>query len=209
MTILTGLWCWLSNSLPWVCLSLFHLRRVAGPGHELGSTSWCRRGLSQGLVVHLWQRGLTWRVGMRLMQVARSLLVATSPPVLPILGGKGSMGVGTPNVSQSSASLSFSSAVFQVGLLFMYLINEALHLTGLCLIWFGVTILSFWSHPSLFCNIWQFNVKAAVAPHPIIQKEVDELLDKRVIEPSPGGAGFYSSIFVVPKHTEASGPYLT
>ena len=57
------------------------------------------------------------------------------------------------------------------------------------------------SHPPLFCNFQQFNVKVATTHHPIIQKEVDELLAKGAIEPSSGGAGFYSSIFVVPKHT--------
>ena len=54
--------------------------------------------------------------------------------------------------------------------------------------------------PPLLCIYWQFNVKVAAAHHPIIQKEVDELLAKGVIEPSSGGAGFYSSMFVVPKH---------
>ena len=44
-------------------------------------------------------------------------------------------------------------------------------------------------------------MKVATTHHPIIQKEVDELLDKVVIEPSSGGAGFYCSTFVVPKHT--------
>ena len=68
----------------------------------------------------LWLRGLTWRVGMRLIQVARSLLVAVSLPVLPILGGKGSVEVGTPDVSWSSVSSSSSSAVFQVGMLFKF-----------------------------------------------------------------------------------------
>ena len=56
------------------------------------------------------------------------------------------------------------------------------------------------SHPPLFHNFQQFNVKAAAVHHPIIQKEVDELLAKGVIEPS-SGAGFYSNMFVVPKHT--------
>ena len=37
---------------------------------------------------HLWLRGLPWSVGMRLVQVARSLLVAVSPPVLLRLGDK-------------------------------------------------------------------------------------------------------------------------
>ena len=56
-------------------------------------------------------------------------------------------------------------------------------------------------HNMGFCNFQQFNVKAAAAHYPIIQKEVDELLAKGVIEPSSGGNGFYSSVFVVPKHT--------
>ena len=79
--------------------------------------------------------------------------------------------------------------------------GEALHPTGLCLIWFGATIFSLDSHPPLFCNFQLFNVKVPAAHHPVIQKEVDELLAKGAIEPSSGGAGFYSSVFVVPKHT--------
>ena len=120
MAILTGLWHRFSSSLPSVYHSIFLLRGVARPGHGLGSISWCRRDLCQGLVVHLWLRGLTWRVRMRLIQVTRSLLVAVSPPVLPILGGKGSVGVDTPDVSWFSASSSSSSAVFQVGMLFKF-----------------------------------------------------------------------------------------
>ena len=61
--------------------------------------------------------------------------------------------------------------------------------------------LQLWSHPPLFYNIWQFNVKMAAAHHPIIEKEVDDLLSKGAMEPSCGGAGFYSSMFVVPKYT--------
>ena len=98
------------------CLSLSLLRGVARPGHGLGSISQCRRDLCQDLVVLPWQRGLTWRQGMQLIQVARSLLVAVSPPVLLILGGKGSMGVSAHDVSQSSVSSSSSSAVFFFGL---------------------------------------------------------------------------------------------
>ena len=64
------------------------------------------------------------------------------------------------------------------------------------------------SHPPLFHNFWQFNVKAVAAHHLIIQKEVDELLSKGVIEPSSGGDGFYSSMFVVPKHTGGLWPIL-
>ena len=64
------------------------------------------------------------------------------------------------------------------------------------------------SHPPLFCNFQQFNVKAVTTHHPIIQKEVDELLAKGAIEPSSGGAGFYSSMFVVPNHTGGLGRIL-
>ena len=50
----------------------------------------------------------------------------------------------------------------------------------------------------LFHDFWHFNVKVAAAHHPVIQKGVDELLAKGAIELPLGGAGFYSSVFVVP-----------
>ena len=53
----------------------------------------------------------------------------------------------------------------------------------------------------LFCNFWHLNVRAVAAHHPVIQREVDELFPKGAIELSSGGAGFYSNMFVVPKHT--------
>ena len=68
-----------------------------------------------------------------------------------------------------------------------------------------------WSHhlqlqscPPLFRDFQHFNVRVAAAHHPVIQKEVDELLAKGAIEPSSGGAGFYCSMFVVPKHCEGA-----
>ena len=64
------------------------------------------------------------------------------------------------------------------------------------------------SCPSLFHDFWQFNVKAAAAQHPIIQREVDELLAKGAIELFSGGAGFYSSMFVVPNCTGDLQPIL-
>ena len=48
-----------------------------------------------------------------------------------------------------------------------------------------------------------------MAHHPIIQKEVDELLTIGVIEPSSGGAGFYSSIFWFLSILVACSPYIT
>ena len=61
-------------------------------------------------------------------------------------------------------------------------------------------------HPALFCNFKQFSIKAS--HHPIISKEVDELLTRGVIEPSSGAAGFYFIVFVVPKCTGGLWPIL-
>ena len=144
--------------------------------------------------------------------MVRSLLVVLFPPVLLSQEGKVGMVVSAPDVSQpstSSSSSSSTSAPFQVGMLFKFLDQwKALHPTGLCLIWFGATIFSL--DPVLPCSVtfWHFNVKAAAAHHPVIQKEVDELLAKGAIEPSSGGAGFYSSVFVVPKCTRGLRPIL-
>ena len=119
------------------------------------------------------------------------------------------MGVDATDVSWSSASSSTSSAVFQVGMLFKVFYQ-----------WISITSnrivlnviqghqLQLWFHPPLFHNFWQFNVKAATTHHPIIEKEVDELLAKGVIEPSSGGGGFYSSVFLVPKCTGCLQPML-
>ena len=53
--------------------------------------------------------------------------------------------------------------------------------------------------PLLFYYLQQFNIKAAMDVHPIIQKEVDELLAKDAIELLTGGVHLYSNVFVVPK----------
>ena len=63
-------------------------------------------------------------------------------------------------------------------------------------------------YPLLFCEYKWFNIKASLAHHPIIQKEMDELLVKGVIEPSTGGASFCSNVFVVSKHTSGLQPIL-
>ena len=142
---------------------------------------------------------------MRLIQVARSLLVAVSPPVLLRLGEKEVMGVGIADMPESSASSAFpssTSATFQVGMLSKFF-DQWRSITSnrfvLNMVWGHHLQLR--SHPPLFPTFWQFNAKAAAAHHPIIQKEFDELLAKGAIEWSSGGAGFYSSMFVAPKYT--------
>ena len=104
---------------PWAIVSLFPLRWMSKPGHSLVSISLCKRGPCQGLVVPLCLGGLTWRAGLRLIQVARKLLVVVSLTVLLILGRKGGPcgGQALLMCHHSSASSSFSSVVFQVGVL--------------------------------------------------------------------------------------------
>ena len=51
-------------------------------------------------------------------------------------------------------------------------------------------------------------MKAVAGYHPIIEKEVDELPSKGASEPSSGGAGFYSNVFVVLKHIGGLQPIL-
>ena len=157
------------------CLSLFPLREVAKPGLSLVSISLCKRGLCRGLLVPLWLRGLTWRVGLRVMQVARSLQV-TVLSLLIIFIGDGEWRSITPNR-------------------FVLNMVQGHHL-------------QLRSCPPMFCYFQQFNVKVAATHHPIIQREVDELLSKGGIEPSSGGAGFYSSVFVVPRQTGGLWPTL-
>ena len=121
------------------------------------------------------------------------------------------MGVSIPDVpeSASSASSSSTSAAFQVGMLFKFF-DQWRSITSNRFVLNKVQAhhLQLRSHPPLFCDFWHFNVNAAAAHHPVIQREVDELLAKGAIEPSSGGAGFYSSVFVVPKCTGGLWPIL-
>ena len=111
------------------------------------------------------------------------------------------VGVGTPDVPQPSTSSSSTSATFQVGMLFKFFDQwKSITSNRFVLNMVQGHHIQLRSHPPLFRDFWHFNVKAAAAHHPIIQKEVDELA-KEAIEPSSSGAGFYSSMFVVPKHT--------
>ena len=146
---------------------------------------------------------------MRLVQ--RRLLVTLFPPVLLSQEGKVGMGVGTPDVPQpstSSPSSSSTSTTFQVGMLFKFFDQWRSITSNRFVLNMVLGHLQLRSCPPLFCDFWHFNVKAAAAHHPVIQKEVDEFLAKGGIEPSSGGAGFYSSVFVVPKHTGGLHPIL-
>ena len=114
-----------------------------------------------------------------------------------------------PQPSTSSSSSSSTSTMFQVGMLFKFF-DQLRSITSnrfvLNMVWGHHLQLR--SHPPLFHDFQHFNVKVPAAHHPVIQKEVDELLAKGAIEPSSSGAGFYSSMFVVPKHTQGLHPIL-
>ena len=152
MAILTGLWQRLSNSLPWVCLSL-PSQRGGKARPQTGFHFMVQKRSVPGSSGQPLAKRPHLEIGMRLIQVARSVLVTVSPPVVPILGGKGSLEVSTPGVSQSSTSSSSSSAVFQVGMLFKFFDQ-----------WRGIICnryvlnmvwghhLQIRSHASLFCN---------------------------------------------------------
>ena len=153
--------------------------------------------------------------------MVRSLLLAVSPPVLLSLEERG---VGSALLMCWSPQLlhpphHLHLQLFRLVCFSDILINEeALPPTGLC--FRSITSNRFvlnmvWGHhlqlrscPSLFHDFWCFYVKVVTAYYPVIQKEVDELLAEGAIEPSSGGAGFYSSVFVVPKHTGGLQPML-
>ena len=55
-----------------------------------------------------------------------------------------------------------------------------------------------------FCILFffkQFNTKAALVHHSIIQKKMDDMFIDGAFEPSTCGAAFYTNLLVVPKHT--------
>ena len=115
------------------------------------------------------------------------------------------MRVSTPDVPEPSASSAFSSstsAAFQVGMFFKYF-DQWRRITSNRFVLDMVQVhhLQLRSRPPLFHDFQHFDVKEVAAHHPVIQREIDELLAKGVTEPSSGSAGFYSSVFVVPKHT--------
>ena len=70
----------------------FPLEMGGKTSHVLGSASVCKRDLCGSPVVPLWLRGLTRRVALRLIQVARSVLVVLSLPALLMLGRRGPWG---------------------------------------------------------------------------------------------------------------------
>ena len=156
MAILIGLWHRLTL---WFYLSLFLLRGVARPDHLLGSSSQYRRdlcqGLCQGLVGHLCLRGLTWECGNEAHPSVKKSAGGSVSTSSAESRRKGTLGLALP-VCQSHQLLQpphhLHLQLFRLVCFSNFLINgEALHPTGLCIIWFGVTIFSL--GPILPCSV--------------------------------------------------------
>ena len=64
------------------------------------------------------------------------------------------------------------------------------------------------SHPPLFCDFWQFNVKVVAFHHPVIQRMLMSFLLREQLNPLLVVLVFYSSVFEVPKHTRGLQPIL-
>ena len=64
--------------------------------------------------------------------------------------------------------------------------------------------LQLWCCPQLLYSFKWFIIKAVIAHYLIIQKKMDKLFAKGAIELATGGAGFYSSVFVVPPKCTSS-----
>ena len=117
---------------------------------------------------------------MRLVKVAEILMVLVSLSALLILWRKVAMGDGIPDVLQSTASSSSSSSfVVQAGTLpqFLYQWRSITSNRFVINMVKGQHLQLRYQAPS-FHNFTQFDIKVAAAHHPIIQKEVDELLKK-------------------------------
>ena len=155
MAISTGLWHRLSNSLPWAFLSFFPSKRGGKVRPQPGFHFMVQKRPVPGSGAHIWLRNLIWRVGMRLIQVSRSLLVVVSLPAQLIPGERGTIGVSAPDVLQSSASLSSSSAVFWIGILSCFLDQwRSITSNRFVLNMVQGHHLQLRSHPPLFCNFW-------------------------------------------------------
>ena len=122
---------------------------------------------------------------------------------------KGGCGAALLMCHSPQASPSSSSLVLQVGML-SHILDQWRSITSNRFVLNMVQghHLQLRSHPPFFLNFWQFNVKVVAAHHPIIQKKMDGLLTQGAVKPSSGGADFYSSVFVVPKHTGGLWPIL-
>ena len=105
------------------------------------------------------------------------------------------MGESVPDVLQSTSSSPLSSLLYRL-----------VHFQNILDQWKSLTFdgfepnmvkhhhLQFRCHVPLFYKSTWFNITAAMAHHPIIQKEGNELLPKGSIESWMGASGFYSTL---------------
>ena len=129
-------------------------------------------------------------------------------PVPLTVGRRGAVGDCIPGVLQPTISSALSSCFAQVGKSLQFLDQwRSTSSNRFVLNMVKGLHLQLWYHPPLFCNFKQFNIKAAKAHHPIIQKEVDELLAKGATEPCTGGAAFTQMGLCFPSALVVYDPY--
>ena len=180
----------LINNLHLGCPSLQPLWRVSELSQRLGSGLMYRSSLCQSLMMPSWQRSLTLILSHTVIRVAGSQL-EVNLQVLVTLGRRGSHGgwcswcvtvfnfITIIIITYSGQYTSKFFGYWRSIICNRFVLNmvKGHHLQLMCC-------------PSLFHYFRQFNIKATLVHHPIIQKEVDELVAKGAIKPSPGGAGF-------------------
>ena len=130
-----------------------------------------KEGLCQGLVVPLWLQGLTWRVGLTPVQVAKKS-AGCSVSASSTDARKEATGAETPDVSKVYSLLIFGFS----GWYAIPFLDQCRSITSNRLVLNMVRGYHFQlrSCPPFFCNFSQFNTRAAAVHHPIIQ-EVDKL----------------------------------
>ena len=197
----TGRWLRLSNNLLLTFPSLQHLWEMAKPDLELFSHLMSKMASAGFYCCTVGKKSHTWKLDLRVVRIVGSHLVIHLAVPL-IMGRRGAMGDSIPDVLQSKTSPASTSSVVHVGT-FLQFLDRGISSTFNRFVLYMVEghHLQPRHYLPLFHNFKWFNMKAAAAQHSVIQKKLERLLVKDAIEPSTGGAGFKSNIFIVPMHT--------
>ena len=157
MVALNGICLRLNNSCSLAFLSLPPLWEVEKPILMLGSAVMFIYNLCQIVVLGYWQSSFSLKLELRLIRIWRNHLV-THLTVLPVLGRRGALGDGVPDVLQSTTFSTSSSSVVQFHTFFQFLDK-----------WRSITYNSFvhtmvkGHHLQLWCYPPWVNIKASTA----------------------------------------------
>ena len=195
MVVSTGIWYRLTNNPQLDCPNLHLLWRVPGPRQRLGSGLMHKNGLFKSQGVPSEQRSSALILSLTVIWVAIGQLELLLQIHWCLEEGKPCWMTFLMCYSLQLHHHHLCHAGWYTSKFFWSVESSFFALNG-----FDHQL---WCWPLLFHNFRLFNIKATVAYHPIIQKEMDDLLAKGSIEASTGGAVFYSNVFVAPKHTSS------